>query len=98
MFWFSLAQLRARYDINRCADKTVTASGYNVSIGYPINQYAMEHVDSLKKVVERVVAFERANNELYDQRWINLESASESGNDDNNSNNLKEPFSLPQDQ
>ncbi len=71
-FWFYVAQLRARYDVNRCADKTANASAYNPSFGPVINEYAFKHTDSLKMIMPKVVDFVRNNEELYDQRWINL--------------------------
>ncbi len=71
-FWFYVAQLRARYDVNRCADKTANASAYNQSFGPIINEYAFKHKDTLKKIFPKVVDFVRNNEELYDQRWINL--------------------------
>ncbi|HTI59096.1 ankyrin repeat domain-containing protein [Mucilaginibacter sp.] len=71
-FWFYLAQLRARYDVNRCADKTANASAYNQNFGQVINEYAFHHLDSLKTIIPKVVDFARTNEETYDQRWINL--------------------------
>ncbi len=67
-----MAQLRARYDVNRCTDKTANSNAYNVNFGPIINDYAFHHLDSLKIVVQRVANFVRENEELYDQRWINL--------------------------
>lgn len=72
IFWFYLAQLRARYDANRCADKTASAAQYNQTFGPDINQYAFAHLDDLEKIIPKVIAFERSNEEKYDQRWINL--------------------------
>jgi len=71
-FWFYVAQLRARYDVNRCTDKTASAATYNMNYGPSINDYALKHLDTLEKIVARVVSFVRMNDELYDQRWINL--------------------------
>ncbi|WP_426670492.1 ankyrin repeat domain-containing protein [Mucilaginibacter sp. McL0603] len=71
-YWFYLAQLRARYDVNRCTDKTANADAYNMNFGPFINDYAFHHLDSLKIIVQKVVDFVRVNDELYDQRWINL--------------------------
>ena len=99
MFWFYLAQLRARYDVNRCADKTASAVNYNDTFGPPINQYAFAHLDTLRQVIRRVVAFEKINNEAYDQRWINLTGigAISSGLDEKNSRKNNQ-LSLPQNQ
>jgi len=72
IFWFYLAQLRARYDVNRCADKTASAAQYNQTFGLDINQYAFAHLDDLEKIIPKVIEFERSNEENYDQRWINL--------------------------
>ncbi len=72
IFWFYLAQLRARYDVNRCADKSASAAQYNQTFGPDINQYAFAHLDDLEKAISKVIAFERSNEEKYDQRWINL--------------------------
>lgn len=74
-FWFYVAQLRSRYDVNRSVDKTVSAANWNGPIGMSINQYAFEHLDTLEKVVPQVVAYVTANDELYDQRWINVLTA-----------------------
>jgi hypothetical protein len=71
-FWFYVAQLRARYDVNRCTDKTANANTYNLNYGPAINEYAFKHMDSLKVIVQKVVNYVRINEELYDQRWINL--------------------------
>jgi hypothetical protein len=71
-YWFYVAQLRARYDVNRCADKTANAEEYNQNFGPVINNYALTHLDTLEKIIPRVVEFVRSNEERYDQRWINL--------------------------
>jgi hypothetical protein len=71
-FWFYVAQLRARYDVNRSTDKTVSAADWNGPIGLYINEYAFKHLDTLEKVVPKVIDYVTTNDELYDQRWINL--------------------------
>ena len=97
MFWFYVAQLRARYDTNRCADKTASPARYNSIIGLPINEYAMTHLDVLKRTVDSVVTYVKVNEENYDHRWINLEgmgaftSAMDKKAD-------KTPLSLPKEQ
>lgn len=73
-FWFYVAQLRARYDANRCMDKTA-ASGLSVlneRYGSAINQYAFKDIPKLKETVAQVVNFVKTNEEKYDPRWINL--------------------------
>ncbi|GAB3932485.1 hypothetical protein GCM10028827_30670 [Mucilaginibacter myungsuensis] len=71
-FWFYVAQLRARYDVNRCADRTATSLQYNQAYGAQINKYATKDIPKLRKTVARVIQFVKTNNEQYDQRWINL--------------------------
>lgn len=73
-FWFYVAQLRARYDANLCLDNTAkqAVTILNSRYGPPINSYAFQNVDTLAKVVSRVVDFVRSNEENYDHRWINL--------------------------
>ncbi|HZY40097.1 MAG TPA: hypothetical protein VFE53_25770 [Mucilaginibacter sp.] len=72
-YWFYVAQLRARYDVNRCTDKTASAGAFNENFGPPINEYAFKNLDTLQTIITNVVAYVRANQELYEQRWINLE-------------------------
>ncbi|MGI5125873.1 hypothetical protein ACQEVB_03560 [Pseudonocardia sp. CA-107938] len=73
--WFYAAQLRARFDVMRCADPTV---GGAVAIlreryGEPINRWAFTEARArLKVIVERAVAWDRATPHDYDHRWINL--------------------------
>ena len=73
-FWFYVAQLRARYDANLCMDNTAkdAVNILNNEYGPDINKYAFQNIDSLEKIVTKVVDFVRTNNENYDHRWINL--------------------------
>ena len=71
-YWFYIAQLRARYDVNRCTDKTATAAQYNTTFGPQINEYAIKNIEVLEQIVKKVVAFVKTNEEQYDPRWINL--------------------------
>lgn len=97
-FWFYLAQLRARYDVNRCADKTANASEYNQKFGPDINKYATQNLDSLQVLITNVINFEKNHAENYDQRWINLTGmvAMSAGLGDKKA--LTKPLSLPQEQ
>jgi len=88
-FWFYVAQLRARYDFNRCNDGSTagTIAVLNSTFGPPINQYAIKNLDTLEKMIGRVIDFVKNNQENYDQRWINLDgmgvmTASLGGKDD----------------
>ncbi|HEY9833590.1 MAG TPA: hypothetical protein V6D26_23765 [Stenomitos sp.] len=74
MYWFYVAQLRARYDANLCMDISAkqAVSVLNGEYGPDINRYAFQDIDKLEKTVTKVVDFVRANEESYDHRWINL--------------------------
>lgn len=74
MFWFYLAQLRARYDSNLCMDNTAKQAVpiLNNNYGPDINKYAFQNIDKLEITVAKVVNFVRTNEENYDHRWINL--------------------------
>ncbi|RZL44251.1 MAG: hypothetical protein EOP00_20550 [Pedobacter sp.] len=74
MYWFYVAQLRARYDANLCMDNSAkqAVSVLNGEYGPDINKYAFQDIDKLEKTVTKVVDFVRANEENYDHRWINL--------------------------
>jgi len=73
-FWFYTGQLRARYDANRCADKTAgqAVSVLNENFGYQINEYGFADLTNLEKIIGEVVEFVKNNEELYDNQWINL--------------------------
>ncbi|NEM96607.1 hypothetical protein [Pontibacter burrus] len=73
-FWFYVAQLRARYDANRCADKTATQGVIilNNTYGPDINKFAFTDLVFLESTVEKVVSFVKENEENYDPRWLNL--------------------------
>ncbi len=74
MYWFYLAQLRARYDANLCMDNSAKqgVSILNSKYGTEINKYAFQDIDKLEETVVKVVAFVRENEENYDHRWLNL--------------------------
>lgn len=74
-FWFYVAQLRTRYDFNRCTDQSCggVVADLTATYGPDIDQYAIFKPDFLEKTIDKVVDFVKANNENYDQRWINLE-------------------------
>lgn len=73
-FWFYTGQLRARYDANRCVDKTAgqAVSVLNENFGYQINEYGFADLTNLEKIIGEVVEFVKNNEELYDNQWINL--------------------------
>lgn len=74
MYWFYVAQLRARYDSNLCLDETAkqAVSILNNYYGSDINKYAFQDLNKLEEIVVKVVDFVRTNDENYDHRWINL--------------------------
>jgi len=96
MYWFYVAQLRARYDAKLCMDKSAkqAVSVLNNEYGTEINKYAFQDIDKLEKTVNKVVAFVRKNEEDYDHRWINLHGmwAVMAGlNDDTETKELSQP-------
>ncbi len=74
IYWFYIAQLRARYDANLCMDNSAkqAVSALTGEYGPDINRYAFQDIDKLEKTVAKVVDFVRTNEENYDHRWINL--------------------------
>jgi hypothetical protein len=73
-FWFYAAQLRARFDANRCAHPSAAGAVAVLTQRYgpEINRYAFGDPARLRETVERVVAWDRATRHDYDHRWINL--------------------------
>jgi hypothetical protein len=73
-FWFYAAQLRARFDANRCADPTAAAAVAVLTRHYgpQINRHAFADPARLRATVERVVGWDRATPHDYDHRWIAL--------------------------
>lgn len=82
-FWFYVAQLRTRYDFNRCTDPSCggVVADLTATYGPDIDQYAIFKADFLEKTINKVVDFVKNNNENYDQRWINLEGLAVTDND-----------------
>ncbi len=73
-FWFYVAQLRGRYDANRCMDNTArqAVSILNQEYGPKINKYTFSDMPKLERTMQAAVDFVRGNQEAYDPRWINL--------------------------
>ena len=67
MYWFYVAQLRARYDANLCMDKSAkqAVSVLNNEYGPEINKYAFQDIDKLEKTVNKVVEFISKNEENF---------------------------------
>lgn len=74
MFWFYAGQLRGRFDANRCADVSARAAigALNERFGRPVNRFAFQNLELLKKTVSEVVEWDRKTPHDYDHRWINL--------------------------
>lgn len=73
-FWFYAGQLRARFDANRCAERSArqAVAALNQQFGGPINQYTFQDIPKLEALIERVLAWDRETPHAYDHRWINL--------------------------
>lgn len=74
MYWYYSAQLRTRYDVNRCLDNTAGAvlRALNQAYGGPIEQYARQNIPTFRQIVAEAVRFENNTAHRYDPRWINL--------------------------
>jgi hypothetical protein len=74
MRWFYAGQVRARYDANRCNDKSArSAVGVlNQKYGPQINQHGFKDIEKLEKIVRDAVAWSLSTPHSYDHRWINL--------------------------
>ncbi|TFF33420.1 hypothetical protein [Mucilaginibacter psychrotolerans] len=96
-FWFYVAQLRTRYDFNRCTDKSTSGpvAQVNATFGPEINTYAFKNLDTLENIIGRVVAFVKDNNEEYDQRWLNL-SGMDAFTNASTAKGKEKPLSLPE--
>ncbi len=76
IFWYHAGQLRARFDVERCADPTVADVVIQLrqQYGEAINRYAFVEADLtvLRAAVHRAVRWDRRTAHDYDQRWVNL--------------------------
>jgi hypothetical protein len=76
IFWYHAGQLRARFDVERCADPTVAdvIMLLRGQYGDTINRYAFVEADLavLRSAVQRAVRWDRRTPHAYDHRWVNL--------------------------
>lgn len=76
MRWFYAGQVRARYDANRCTDKSASSAVgvLNQQFGTPINQYAFQEaeIEVFERTVREAISWSLETPHEYDQRWINL--------------------------
>ncbi len=72
--WFYTAQLRARYDANRCNDQTAAqaVAVLNQHYGPQINKYGFADITNLEFIVYEAIDYVSENLEEYDHQWINL--------------------------
>jgi hypothetical protein len=73
-FWFYAGQLRARFDVNRCAEESArqAVAALNQQFGPAINQHTFKDIPKLEELIPRVVEWDRETARSYDHRWINL--------------------------
>jgi len=74
LFWSAAAQLRARYDIARCADVSVedTAEVLEDEYTTEIRQYIAANPDAYERAADRALKWDQITPFNYDCRWINL--------------------------
>ena len=76
LFWYHAGQLRARFDVERCADPTVldVVEQLRRQYGTQINSYAFvdAELSVLRAAVRRAVDWDRTTPYEYDHRWVNL--------------------------
>ncbi len=74
MYWYYAAQLRTRYDVNRCRDESVraTLTALNNAYGAQIEAYAQQNIPTFRQMVAAAIHFENNTPHGYDHRWINL--------------------------
>jgi len=73
-FWFYAAQVRARFDANRCTDPTAGSAvgALTERFGRPIDRFAFTDPERLRRTVTRAVWWDRRTPHRYDHRWIAL--------------------------
>lgn len=74
MFWFLLADVRARYDAQRCADDSARsgASALRTQFGEVLYPYMRQNPAELEATIPKVLAWDASHGYDYDHRWINL--------------------------
>ncbi|MGJ3243394.1 MAG: hypothetical protein ACFE0O_10635 [Opitutales bacterium] len=74
MYFFYLAQLRARSDINKSLEPSTEAamSVINESVGPFINRYAFNDIPRLRQIIRRVLEADVTLPRNYDPRWVAL--------------------------
>lgn len=74
MFWFYAGQLRARFDANRCRDRSAAGAVDRLTarFGPAVNRHGFAHLDELADVVAQVLEWDRTTPHAYDHRWISL--------------------------
>jgi hypothetical protein len=73
-FWLYAGQLRARFDAYRCAESSArqAVAVLDYSFAESINEYVVQDIPKLERLLDSVVAWDRKTPHRYDHRWINL--------------------------
>ncbi|MCW0215702.1 MAG: hypothetical protein OJJ54_20285 [Pseudonocardia sp.] len=73
-FRFFCGQVRARFDANRCTDRSAgsAVAVLNERFGPAVTAHAFADPVALRRTVLRAVAWDRTAPHLYDHRWIAL--------------------------
>ena len=74
VFWFLVADLRAHYDAQRCADDSARsgASALRQQFGESIYPYMRQNSNKLESAIPKVLVWDESHAYDYDHRWINL--------------------------
>lgn len=71
-FWYYAAQVRARFDAERCTDERAqgVVDMLNEEFGAYINEYALWDIEKLRSVVMMVLEWDKTTLHSYDHEWI----------------------------
>jgi len=74
MFWFLVADIRARYDAKRCADDSARpgASILRAQFGEYVYPYMRKNTDKLDAAIDLALRWDASHPYDYDIRWINF--------------------------
>ncbi|PMS19339.1 hypothetical protein C0Z18_13485 [Trinickia dabaoshanensis] len=74
LFWYYAGILRTRYDIGRCADRTVDSTLADLLRQMPpeLRQAGTQDAAKLREIIDMVLEWDANTPYDYDQRWINF--------------------------
>lgn len=74
IFWFLVADLRAHYDAQRCADDSARSGALVLrqQFGESIYPYMRQNSNKLESAIPKVLLWDESHAYDYDHRWINL--------------------------